>query len=242
MAVKAARPSTIQTYHRHLRAFLNFCVDEGTLNQSPLRNVKPPRVPVEQIQPFSPEQVQALLNATARSEEKNRNRAILLLLVDSGMRVSEMCSLRVSDVDRTTGQIVVVGKGNKRRTVYTGATSRRALGRYLQVQRPNATPEEALLHGDGDAGAGVGLTPNGVRLMMRRLGKNAGLTGVRVSPHTARHTFAVNFLRGGGNLFELQALMGHKSLAVLRRYVALAQTDLEQAHRRASPADRLRLH
>ena len=62
-ASQIARPSSVQTYHRHLRAFLNFSVAEGLLEKSPLRNVKPPRVPNDQVQPFSPEQVQALLSA-----------------------------------------------------------------------------------------------------------------------------------------------------------------------------------
>lgn len=241
MAGRTARPSTVQTYYSHLRAFFNFCIAEGLPVQKPLRNVKPPRVPTEQVQPFSPEQVQALLNAARGSEEKDRNRAVLLLLVDAGLRVSELCALRVNDVDRSTGQISVLGKGNKRRTVYTGATARRAVTRYLQTRRPNARPDEPLFHADGHLGEQQGLTPNGVRLMMRRLGRAAGIQGVRISPHTARHTFAVSFLRAGGNLFELQALMGHTDLTILRRYVALAQSDPERAHRQASPADRMKL-
>src|SRR5687768_16120118 len=98
-----------------------------------------------------------------------------------------------------------------------------------------------FLRADWRRGASAALTPDGVRLMMRKLGRAAGIQGVRVSPHTARHTFAVNFLRGGGNLFELQALMGHSDLTILRRYVALAENDLAQAHRQASPADRMKL-
>lgn len=241
MAGKQARPSTIQTYHRHLRTFLNFCLTEGLLEQSPLRNIKPPRVPNDQIQPFTPEQIQSLLNAARASEQKERNVAVLLLLVDAGLRVSELCSLRVRDIDRTTAQISIVGKGNKRRTVYAGTTARRALSRYLQNAHPDAAPDRLLFHTESTQGSSDGLTPNGVRLMMRRLGKAANVKGVRVSPHTARHTFAVSFLRGGGNLFELQALMGHSDLTILRRYVALADADLAQAHRAASPVDRLRI-
>jgi site-specific recombinase XerD len=78
-------------------------------------------------------------------------------------------------------------------------------------------------------------------MIVAKAGKAANINGVRCSPHTLRHTFAVNFLRGGGNLFELQQLMGHADLTVLRRYVALAEADLAQAHRNASPADRMRL-
>lgn len=74
-----------------------------------------------------------------------------------------------------------------------------------------------------------------------RASRVTSIKGVRCSPHTLRHTFAVNFLRGGGNLFELQQLMGHTDLTVLRRYVALAEADLAQAHWAASPADRMKL-
>lgn len=240
-SARQARPSSVQTYHRHLRAFLNFCVEEGVLTQSPLRNVRPPRVPNEQVQPFTSEQVQALLQAAQSTDQRERNRTVVLLLVDTGLRVSELCALRMRDVDRATGQIVVAGKGGKTRIVYTGVTSRRALLRYLQRRRQDATPDEPLFRSVVPSEGEVGLTPNAVRIMMRKLGRAAGIEGVRVSPRTARHTFAVNFLRSGGNLFELQALMGHSDLTILRRYVALAESDLAQAHRQASPADRMKL-
>jgi integrase/recombinase XerD len=85
------------------------------------------------------------------------------------------------------------------------------------------------------------MTPSDIGQAVQECGELAKVEGVRCSPHTLRHTFAVSFLRRGGNLLELQRLMSHSDLDVLQRYVALAESDLAQAHRMASPADRMRL-
>jgi integrase/recombinase XerC/integrase/recombinase XerD len=240
-ARREVRPSTVQSYFRILRAFCNFCVEEGLLAETPLRNVKTPRVPQDQVQPFSSEQVQLLVDGARRSCFPDRDVLIALLLVDTGMRVSELCSLTIGDIDRGSGELVVLGKGGKRRRVYMGIAGRRALWRYLEAERRNAPTEEPLLLSRTGNLQGAGLTVSGVQQLLRNAGKAAGIQGVRCSPHTIRHTFAVNFLRGGGNLFELQQIMGHTDLTVLRRYVALAEADLAQAHRTASPVDRLKL-
>lgn len=238
---RETRPSTVHTYYRAIRAFTNFCLAEGLLEGAPLQNVKPPRVPNDQVQPFTPEQVQALVDAARRGRIPDRDVAIVLTLVDTGMRVSELCGLTCADVDRGSAELTVLGKGNKKRRVYMGAACRRALWRYLETERTKAFPEDPLFASRTPSQSGGGLTPNGVHQLIERMGRAAGITSVRCSPHTLRHTFAVNFLRGGGNLFELQQLMGHTDLTVLRRYVALAEADLAQAHRNASPADRMRL-
>lgn len=240
-ARREARPATVLTYYRDVRRFINFCLAEGLLDESPLRNVKPPRVPADQVQPLSSEQVQALVDAARRTRTPERDVALVLVLVDTGMRVSELCGLIVGDVDRGAGELTVLGKGNKKRRVYMGLAARRVLWRYLETDRRQALAEEPLFIAGGGTKAGTGLTTSGIHQVIKKAGRAAGLTGVRCSPHTLRHTFAVNFLRGGGNLFELQQLMGHTDLTVLRRYVTLAEADLAQAHRAASPADRMKL-
>jgi site-specific recombinase XerD len=240
-AKREARPATVHAYFRILRAFANFCVAEGLLGETPLRNVKAPRVPNDQIQPLSPEEVQALIDAARRTRAPERDVAVILMLVDTGMRASELMGLRMTDVDRGTGELTVTGKGNKKRTVYMGVACRRALWRYLEAERVEALPDEPVYVSVGGTKSGEAFTNSGVHRIVAKAGKAAAIKGVRCSPHTLRHTFAVNFLRGGGNLFELQQLMGHADLTILRRYVALAAADLAQAHRNASPADRMRL-
>lgn len=241
MSKSMARPSTVFTWYRELRAFCNFCLQEELLNASPLRNIKAPRVPLDQVKPFTDEQVAGLLKAAAQSFSPERNRAIVLTLLDTGLRVSELCSLKVKDAEHAHGELTVIGKGGKSRTTYLGVTARRALKKYLLRYRPGAGPDEALFTADAGHKGGEGISTNGVQQVIRDLGQVAQLEGVRCSPHTLRHTFAVSFLRGGGNLFELQRLMGHTGLTVLRRYVALAESDLARAHQLASPADRMGL-
>jgi integrase/recombinase XerD len=99
-ARRAARPSSVATYYRDLRAFANFCLAEGLLVGDPFRNVKPPKVPNDQIQPMEREQLQVLLDAARRGRSPERDVALILLLTDSEMRVSELCALTVADADR----------------------------------------------------------------------------------------------------------------------------------------------
>ncbi len=240
-AKREARPATVNAYFRCLRAFSNFCIDEGLVQETPLKNVKTPRVPVDQIQPLDHEQVQTLLDAARRTRAPERDVAVILMMVDTGMRCSELTGLRMTDADRGSGELKVIGKGNKKRTVFMGVACRRALWRYLEVDRLNAEKDEPLFVSVGGIKNGHGMTHTGIHEIVAKAGRAGGVKGVRCSPHTLRHTFAVNFLRGGGNLFELQQLMGHTDLTVLRRYVALAEADLAQAHRNASPADRMKL-
>lgn len=238
---REARPATVHAYFRILRAFANFCVAEGLLADTPLKNVKAPRVPTDQVQPMDAGQVQALVDAARRTKAPERDVAAIFMLVDTGMRASELMGLRMADIDQGTGELTVVGKGNKKRTVFMGVACRRALWRYIEADRTGAEKDEPVFVSVGGRKNGTGFTNTGIHMLVAKAGKAAGITGVRCSPHTLRHTFAVNFLRGGGNLFELQQLMGHADLTVLRRYVALAEADLAQAHRNASPADRMRL-
>jgi integrase/recombinase XerD len=118
---------------------------------------------------------------------------------------------------------------------------RRALWRFVEHERQLAGEDEPLFVASRGRRTDGGLTPNGVCKLFYRLGKAAGIRDVRCSPHTARHYFAISMLRNGANLFELQQLMGHEGLTVLRRYVLLAQADLAQVHRKASPVSRLRV-
>lgn len=238
---KEARPATINDYFRILRGFVNFSLAEGFLSVSPLANMKAPKVPREQVEPFSKDQLQALLDAARRGTSPERDLAMLLALLDSGMRVSEMAGLRMKDVEVATGRMAVLGKGNKRRAVFLGQVGRRLLRRYLEAHRRESAPGEPVFVSLRGPRAGQGLGANGIYQIVQKLGWHAGLAGQKCNPHRFRHTFCINFLRAGGNLYQLQELMGHTDLTILRRYCAIAECDLEQAHRKSSPGDNLRL-
>ncbi len=231
---KPVRPRTVHTYHGHLRTFFRWLVAEGVLYASPMERIAAPIARTDQIQPFTPQQVTLLLQAAKRSEQPRRNEALLLFLFDTGLRASELCALRMKDVDLSGRRCTVLGKGNKHRSVPFGGTATKALWQYLR-EDPHDPEDPLFFSKRGDP-----LTRSGLLQLVRHLGKAARIEVARCSPHTFRHTFAVEFLRAGGNVFTLQQLLGHTSLTMTNRYVALAQADIEAQHRQFSPADRLK--
>ena len=160
-----------------------------------------------------------------------RDRAILLLLLDTGLRVAEAAGIRLGDL-RPDGSVKVLGKGAKERIVPIGSTARGAIVRYLGQRGPGA-PDAPLFLGRRGA-----LDWRGMQQVLKRLKTRAGITG-RCSPHSLRHTFARSYLVNGGDAFSLQQILGHTTLDMVKRYVSLADADVAAKHRVASPADRL---
>jgi integrase/recombinase XerD len=159
-------------------------------------------------------------------------------MLDTGGRASEVCALRVKDLDLTGRKVRIAGKGGKSRTAFLGKHATKALWTYLRDEPRDE--DAALFHSERGPQAGEPLTRGGLHTVILKLGQMAGLEAVRCSAHTFRHTFAITFLRGGGNVFSLKELLGHTTLDMTNRYVALAQADLEAQHRAFSPADRLK--
>jgi len=145
--------------------------------------------------------------------------------------VSEAAGLRLGDL-RADGTLKARGKGSKERIVPVGRTARAAIVRYLG-QRGAGVPEAAPLLGRRGP-----LDARGIQQVVRRLKTRIGVGG-RLSPHSLRHTFARSYLVNGGDVFSLQRILGHTTLDMVNRYVALADVDLVTRHAAASPADRL---
>jgi integrase/recombinase XerD len=236
-AFKPLRPSTIVTYRQNLCAFFNWCTGEGFLDNSPMSRIGVPLARPDQVQPFNLSQVRALIHAAKRTRNPERDEAIVRMLLDTGMRASELCTLRMEQLDLFGQRATILGKGNKHRTVHFGSKTARAIRNYLRYEP--RTPQEAVFQAAKNQHAGQQMTANGLRQIIEGLGRLAGLQAVRCSPHTLRHTFAVEFLRNGGNVFSLKEILGHTSLHMTNRYVALAQADIEQQQRRFAPGDRL---
>jgi site-specific recombinase XerD len=234
---RALRPSSIATYHRNLGAFFNWCIGEGFIEASPMQRIAAPLMRSDQIQPFTLEQARALIHAARRTRNPERDEVVVRMLLDTGMRASELCTLRMEQLDLFGQRATILGKGNKHRSVHFGSKAARALRNYLRFEP--RIPEETVFQAAKNQYAGNQLTPNGLRQIIEHLGELAGLQAVRCSPHTLRHTFAVEFLRNGGNVFSLKEILGHTSLHMTNRYVALAQADIEQQQRQFAPGDRL---
>ena len=231
--------STAQDAHaRGIKTWLRWLVDEGELDDSPMRRVSMPRLEKRIQPPFTPEDIKALLAACKTKTPKDlRDRAMTLALLDSGLRASEFVGLRVNSVDMRSGLVTVIGKGHKQRTVRFGAKTRQAILRYL-ARRLEATQDSPLWIAYRTDGEERGpLTLRGLQMVFRNLGEKAGVSPCH--PHKFRRTFALWCLRDGMDLHSLRLLMGHSSLAVLQRYLALAGEDIERAHKLHSPVDNL---
>ncbi len=228
---------TINTYMRPIRAFWSWLVEEEIITSNPFSRIKIPKPPMKVIATFSTSQIGSLLGVMNGSAEGYRGAVIVLTLLDTGLRVNELINLRMENVWLQEGLVKVLGKGNKERLVPIGKQIRKLLWRYITQYRPEpARPnlDNLFLTQDGRP-----LTKNRVEIIMKRYGRMAGLTGVRCSPHTLRHTFAINFLRNDGDIFSLQKILGHSSLEMTRQYCELANVDIKKAHAIASPVDNL---
>lgn len=213
---------------RSIRAFCNFLVREELLTASPMRRVQMPRQEKTILPAFTPEEARAIHTAC----DCERDRAIVLTLLDTGCRASEFVALDVGDVDMATGKVWVRrGKGRKQRYVFLGARARKTLIKHLMERSNTADGEPLWISQHG----GARLTIWGLALVLRRLGERSGVDHCHA--HTFRRTFALWSLRSGMNLMALQQLMGHSDLAMLRRYLALVDEDLADAHRKHGAVD-----
>ena len=219
-------PVSVAGYVRTLKVLGNWLAAEALARAPGLRSLRKPRVPDKLIEPIADEAMRRLLAAAGV-----RDRAILLLLLDTGLRVSEAAALRLGDL-RADGTLKVHGKGGNERIVPAGSTARQAIVRYLG-QRGAGRPDDPLFLGRRGP-----LDARGIQQAVRRLKTRIGVVG-RLSPHSLRHTFARSYLVNGGDVFSLQRILGHTTLDMVKRYVALADVDLVTRHAAASPADRL---
>jgi integrase/recombinase XerD len=226
---------TLAGYVRVILSFLNWCLDDEEYSEyvkhAVVRRIKKPKIIETIIETFTSEQIEALFAACDRQESEHlqlRDRAILSLLLDTGIRANELCTLTIGNVDTSADDphITVFGKGSKWREVGLGATSRRVLRRYIRQFRATASRNEPVFVGRYHEP----LTTNGLGQLVLRLGKVAGIQGVRCSPHTFRHYFAINYLlQKDSDIYRLSRLMGHTDIEVTTRYLkAMKQKEARQ--------------
>ncbi len=232
----ALAPSSLAGRVRTVKAFGTWVAAELDLPANPVRSVPIPRIPDQLVPSLRDHEIARLIQAAAESRHPQRDTALILLMIDTGIRLSEVAALRVADVDLIEGRCRVMGKGRRERLVPIGRRTRKALRGWAAARRPAVTASSPLFTGP----RGSPLSPRGVHQLVRRLARHAGIE-TRCSPHVLRHTFARAFLTNGGDVFSLQRILGHspRSIQVTRRYVDLLDEDLRAVHRVASPVDRL---
>jgi site-specific recombinase XerD len=235
-------------YYRTLRAFFNWAISEGLLRENPLSNIKikPPKE--QPVEPYTRDELRRFIAVSDRDFANgdkflgSRAKAIVLLFIDTGLRLSELANLKLTQVDLQRGRIIVLGKGGWERAVAFNSGAKKALWRYLAFREERAKPSRTADDWLWLTEEGTRLTVAGLYVAFRRIKRRAGVNS-RGAVHKLRHTFAINALRGLKDPFLLQLLLGHKSLEMTRRYTqALKIEEALEAISKASPVDILHLN
>lgn len=215
-----------------LRSFFSFAVSRQSLTGNAAKQIENPKIPLRLPDVLSRPDLERILAAPEPNERGGaRDRCILELLYGSGVRVSELCGLKVDDLDLQRGVALVFGKGSKERLVPLHDLMQRLLADYLEKWRPQFVPRSPFLFLNR---SGNGLTRQFIWKLVK---KYTNLAGVRttVSPHTFRHSFATHLLEGGADLRSVQILLGHASLSATEIYTHVDAARLLAIHRKFHP-------
>ncbi len=231
------QPRRVNHYRQAIDLLYRWLIAEGRTENNPAARFPKLREPRRLVHAFNEGEVEALLaQPDTRTFLGLRDHVFMLTLLDSGIRLSEVLGLQLLDLDLPGNTMRVLGKGNKERMVALSVVMENHLRRYL-VRR------EVALAGIGREDS-TWVFPNqsggraegkGYQNRLKRYGKAAGITRVRVSPHTFRHTFSLWYVRNGGSPFHLEKILGHSSLDMSRRYCELADVDFLDSQRQFSP-------
>ena len=229
------RPSlaTVERYKVALQSFYHWLADEDFVEFNPMTKVKIAKPDRKLIQSLNPPQMSQLLASfNGRSIDDYRNKAMVMVLLDTGLRCSELSTLKLQDVDTKRGIIKVLGKGRRERLARVGLKTQKAIWHYI-VRRGDCNCDYSWLNPRGER-----LTRYGIDQMLCKLGRQLGF---RLYPHLLRHSFVFTFLRNGANTFEVQYALGHSSLEMTRRYCSnLSFDDVYIRHQTASPIGNLK--
>jgi site-specific recombinase XerD len=219
---------TLYNYHTALSSLWSWAVSDGLVRENIVRSVKTPKYSSPRIVPFSRAEINRLVDSTRYL----RNRAMLMILIDCGIRASELIGLDIDDWDN--GILKVFGKGSKERLVPISEPTEKVIYKYLSTREISV---DGLEGGNamfvGFAYPHDRLEYSGLLSIMQRLGEYSGVRDVHC--HRFRHTFAINYLRNGGDIYPLQKILGHTTLDMVKTYLDIVRADISIAHARASP-------
>lgn len=228
-AQKGVSAKTLRNYHADLSALWQWALERGDCSENVVRSIRTPVVEKKDILPFERIEILAMLEIASQSPNPVvalRNQAILYLLLDSGIRASELCGLKIRDINKVTRHVMVFGKGKKERKIPISSLTLEKIEAYVSARSQKSewlftTTENHPI--------------NRIRLgdIVEEIGKQAGIN--RAYPHRFRHTFAIQFLRNGGSIYSLQRILGHTTLDMVKRYLAISQVDIDRDHAAASP-------
>jgi len=230
-------PFTIVCHVRTLKGFSTWLYEENYTHENVLKRLPLPKLPKLLAEPLTEHEIQKIFaSLNTKTKTGARDYAMVLLFLDTGIRCSELCRLRLDDVHLETepGWIKVYGKGDKERIVVLGRAAHHALLTYKMFVR-KTTVTDAFFVG----WMGHQMTVNTVEKAMDRIAKQAGIPRVRL--HLLRHTAATQYLVAGGDAISLQQKLGHSTLTMISHYVHLASQHLAAIRERVSPMDRVKI-
>ncbi len=228
--------STVNNRYRAAQQFFRWCLDEEEIDRSPMDRTKAPIVPDQPVAVVREDAIRELFRSlNGKTFKDRRDAAAVRLFLDTGLRLSELAGLQVSDVDLDDRMVTVLGKGRRPRTVRYGAKTAVAMDRY---HRARAKERTAALSGWWLAEKGRGaMTSDGIYQMIVR---RSGAVGLDVHPHQLRHSWAHHFLAAGGSETDLMHNAGWRSRQMLNRYArSTAEERAREAAGRLALGDRL---
>jgi integrase/recombinase XerD len=217
-----------------LKMFYRFLVSEGKVKRNPTRLLSAPKLPRRLPGVLSIEEVDRLLcQPDASTERGTRDRAMLELLYATGLRVSELVNLKMTNVNLEAGYVRTVGKGSKERMVPMGGKALEALKEYLDRGRPGILKKRSSSH-LFPGPRGKPLTRQGFWKIIKRYGLTAGIRKP-ITPHALRHSFASHLLEHGADLRSVQIMLGHADIATTQIYTHVTRERLKQVHEKHHP-------
>ena len=224
-------PRTLARRLAAVRALFKFLRQQGVIEADPSQGLKLPRATRHLPATIEPEPLHHLLDQPADDALEARDLAMLELMYGSGLRLAEVCGLALNDLAPGTGEVRVLGKGQKTRIVPIGDKALAAVRRWLALRTTHAAPGETALF---VSQRGTPIAPRTVQARLTRLARKHGLAG-QVHPHMLRHACASHFLQNSGDLRAVQELLGHSSLSTTQIYTHLDFQHLAQAYDAAHP-------
>jgi integrase/recombinase XerC len=218
------------------RSFLNFLIREGALRHNPAVDVRAPKAEKRLPNALDVDQMVQLLEFKPRNALETRDLALLELFYSSGLRLAELTSLKLPDLDLAVGMVTVLGKGSKERIVPVGKAALRAIDRWLAIRPGLAKPDEQTVFVGQN---GHALSTRGVQLRVAAMARAAGIPQ-HLHPHMLRHSFATHLLESSRDLRGVQELLGHANISTTQIYTHLDFQHLARTYDQAHPRARRR--
>ncbi len=232
---KGRKPSTLARKLSSIRHFFAYLKDKEVIARNPAESYRTPRIARYHPDYLSVREIERIIKAADESGSwALRNRAIIEILYGSGLRISELIDLKISDIEFEAGYVTVMGKGRKQRLVPLGRFASEAISRYLEAQaepRPPSGGGRVFLNPYGRKFSRVGLWK-----IVRKLVLSAGIIK-RVTPHTFRHSFATHLLEGGADLRTVQEMLGHADISTTEIYTRIDRDYIVAEHRKHHPRE-----